>query len=73
MRGLKGNNSKSVLIAECHIVTNVWAQLETGILKQIGISFKLDEFQILFGTEVKENNNVVNMTDILTNFYIYRK
>ena len=60
------------LLAECHIVTLLWSQLETWILKKIGIPFKLDKFQILFGTDVKENNNVANLIIILTKFHIYR-
>jgi hypothetical protein len=61
------------LLAECKIVKNIWLQLQKWITRKLCIPFKLNNYHILFGTDIKESNYAANLLIIITKFCIYKK
>jgi hypothetical protein len=53
------------LLAECKIVKNIWLQLQKWITRKLCIPFKLNNYHILFGTDIKESNYAANLLIII--------
>ena len=71
LQGMPGNDSTS--FSGMQNSENIWLQLQKWITRKLCIPFKLNNYHILFGTDIKESNYAANLLIIITKFYIYKK